>query len=173
MKRIAVDMDDVLADATGRFLEYYAERKGRKIQRQELIGKDWAAVTGAPISDIRHWLYEEGFFSGMKVIADSQDVLARLAERYEIFIVSAAMEFPLSLKEKLDWLNKHFPFISWKNIVFCGHKHIIKADYLIDDHEKNLKYFEGTSVVYTAPHNLHLDTYPRVNNWKEIAAMFL
>ena len=49
---------------------------------------------------------------------DSVDVLREMNKRYEIFIVSAATEFPNSLKDKLDWLLEHFPFFpgsSW----FC------------------------------------------------------
>ncbi|MGF6926883.1 5'(3')-deoxyribonucleotidase [Chitinophaga sp. W2I13] len=82
------------------------------------------------------------------------------------------MEFPLSLAEKHAWLSEHFPFISWKNIVFCGSKTIVEADYMIDDHDKNLSAFKGTPLLFTAPHNLPLTDYKRVNNWEEVAEYF-
>jgi len=50
------------------------------------------------------------------------------------------MEFPSSFVDKYEWIQEHLPSFSWKNLVFCGHKHIIDADFLVDDHEK-LKYF--------------------------------
>ena len=77
------------------------------------------------------------------------------------------------LKEKLDWMHVHFPFITWKNIVFCGHKHMIQADYLIDDHEKNLSTFTGTPLLFSAPHNLHIHEYERVNSWNDIKTKLL
>lgn len=104
---------------------------------------------------------------------DAVEVVKKLQEQYEIFIVSAATEFPNSLKEKLTWMEKHFPFITWKHIVFCGHKYMIQADYLIDDHEKNLHTFTGTPLLYTAPHNLHITDFKRVNDWKEIEKLLL
>jgi 5'(3')-deoxyribonucleotidase len=70
-------------------------------------------------------------------------------------------------------MEKHFPFITWKHIVFCGHKYMIQADYLIDDHEKNLHTFTGTPLLFTAPHNLHINDFQRVNNWKEVELLLL
>ncbi|MCY7350424.1 MAG: 5'-3'-deoxyribonucleotidase [Cytophagaceae bacterium] len=173
MQRIAIDMDDVLADATGRFLDYLTTRTGVEVTKQQLWGRDWADVTDIHRSTIRSWVYEAGFFRDMAVLPDAQDVVQKLQERYEVFIVSAAMEFPLSLKEKLEWMAEHFPFVDWRYIVFCGHKYMIKADYLIDDHEKNLKPFEGTPILFSAPHNANLTGYTRVSTWREVEQLLL
>jgi len=85
--------------------------------------------------------------------------------------VSAAMEFPQSLTEKYEWLQEHFPFISWRNIIFCGDKSIINTDYMIDDHVKNLDYCKGKTFIYTAGHNIHIDRHTRVNNWDEVVQL--
>jgi 5'(3')-deoxyribonucleotidase len=94
-----------------------------------------------------------------------------LQENYDIFIVSAAMEFPNSLIEKHDWLQEHFPFISWKNIVFCGDKRVIDTDYLIDDHLKNLDFCKGMPILFTASHNINVTKHKRVDNWQEVLAL--
>lgn len=173
-QRIAIDMDDVLADANGRFREYATEHFAFDLSEHlQNPALSWEKAFPEYQHQIRSWIMSEGFFSGMKVIPDAQEVLALLHERYELFIVSAAMEFPLSMREKLEWMNRHFPFIDWHYIVFCGHKYMIKADYLIDDHERNLKHFEGKPILFTATHNLHLQDYTRVNTWREVEAMFL
>lgn len=119
------------------------------------------------------FLWNEGFFTDIPVKPNAVEVIQSLMESYEVFIVSAATEFPNSMKEKLGWMKEHFPFISWKHIVFCGHKHMISADYLIDDHEKNLKTFTGTPLLFSAPHNLHIQDYERVNSWSEIKARLI
>ncbi|WP_448519059.1 5' nucleotidase, NT5C type [Rhodoflexus sp.] len=171
-QRIAIDMDDVMADATGRFIQLVAERHGVVIAKHELRN-DLLQKAGIPYQQVRHWLWEEGFFRHMQPLPDSREVMRELVEKYEVFIVSAAIEFPQSLREKVEWLAEHFPFIDWRYIVLCGHKYMIQADYLIDDHEKNLIHFTGTPIVFTAPHNIHLQGYERVNNWAEIGARFL
>jgi 5'(3')-deoxyribonucleotidase len=50
---------------------------------------------------------------------------------------------------------------------------MIQADYLIDDHEKNLKTFNGTPLLFTAPHNLHIHEYQRVDTWDAVANLLL
>ncbi len=119
------------------------------------------------------FLKEPGFFLDIPVKEKAVDIVKELGNHYEIFIVSAATEYPESLKEKLIWLEQHFPFISWTHVVFCGHKYMIQADYLIDDHEKNLKTFTGTPLLFSALHNLHIDDYQRVNSWDHVGDLLL
>ena len=123
---------------------------------------------------INEYVYAKGFFRTAPVVKDSVEVLTELNKTYELFIVSAAMEFPQSLPEKLEWLNEHFSFLSWQQIVFCGSKKIVDADIMIDDHFKNLDLFKGTSLLFTQPHNqLKNDgRHKRVDSWKEIALFF-
>lgn len=173
MARIAIDMDGVMADTTQQQINWYATRYGQTIEKAILEGLP--ETTGFPHAAdvIRGFLYEPGFFRTKPMIENSQEVIKALNDKHEVFIVSAAMEFPLSLAEKLAWLNEHYPFLGWQQIVFCGSKTIIQADYMIDDHVKNLRYFQGTPLMFTAPHNIHITDFQRVNNWQEVAAMLL
>ena len=90
-----------------------------------------------------------------------------MQEKHEVYIVSAAMEFPKSLEDKYEWLAEHFPFISWKNIMFCGEK-IVSTDVMIDDRAKNFIGFAGRPLLFTSPHNLLLTEYERVDNWQQV-----
>ena len=107
-------------------------------------------------------------------IADSKliRIVKELSEKHEVFIVSAATEFPNSLKEKYDWMKEYFPFISWRNFVLCGDKSIVSGDIMIDDHEKNLIHFNGEKILYDAQHNKLVKGYLRLNNWIEIHNYF-
>src|SRR5687768_7394649 len=69
-----------------------------------------------------------GFFSDVPVVPNSREILEELNREYKVFVVSAAMEFPLSLPEKQRWLDAYFPFITWQQRVFCGSKEVIRAD---------------------------------------------
>jgi hypothetical protein len=44
---------------------------------------------------------------------------------------------------------------------------------MIDDHLKNLDYFDGEKLLFTATHNIHTKGYTRVNNWAEVRALLL
>lgn len=173
MARIAIDMDGVMADTAQQFINYYEQHYGIRIDKESLNGHPEADGFPHEKAIIRSFLFEPGFFRTKPVIKDSQEVIKALQDKYEVFIVSAAIEFPGSLTEKIDWLQEHYPFISWQNIVFCGSKTIVQADYMIDDHIKNLQHFKGEALMYTAPHNINVTDYKRVNNWEEVGKLLL
>ena len=166
MKRIAVDMDGVLADVYSQFIAYHEKDSGIRLEIDKLDGL--AEFEAFPHGS-RH-ANTRGFFRTVPLVPGSRDILKRLNEKYEVFVVSAAMEFPTSLDDKREWLNEHFPFISWRQIVFCGSKEIVKAEIMIDDHLKNLDKFEGDTFLFSQPHNRRLQTsHRRVDSWEEIA----
>ncbi len=168
MKRLLIDMDDVMADIFTKLVNTTNERTGTAWKKQEITTPEIHQKFRNDYETVREMLWEKGFFADLEVMPDAQEVIEKLHKKYEIFIVSAALEFPNSLTEKLHWLQKHFPYIGWKNTVFCGHKYMIMADYLIDDHEKNLVNFTGTPLLFTAPHNIHIEGYLRMNSWKDV-----
>lgn len=169
-KRIALDMDEVIADIEPKFIALYEREFGRKLTQEDLYGKKVYYFEGARY--IREFLFEKGFFRDLGVMPDSQEVVAELMEHYDVFITTAAMEFRNCLEDKYDWLQEHFPAIHWKNIVFCGDKSIIRADYMIDDHASNLRAFKGKGLLFTASHNVEETKFTRVNNWLEIRDFF-
>jgi 5'(3')-deoxyribonucleotidase len=109
------------------------------------------------------------------LVKDCKEILAELNKNYDLFIVSAAMEFPQSLPEKLEWMKEHFNFITWQQLVFCGSKEIIDADIMIDDHFKNLDLFKGTTILFSQPHNelKNAGRHKRADSWKQIAELLL
>ena len=168
---IAVDMDGVLADTETHFIQYYEAESGEKVDRQTLLGIPESQAFPDKTA-VQRYVHTAGFFRSLSLIPGGVYAIKTLMEHFDVYIVSAAMEFPLSLYEKKQWLEEHFPFVSWKNIVFCGDKSIIKADYLIDDHLKNLDNFSGVSLMFTASHNVYVNQHHRLNNWEEILKYF-
>jgi 5'-nucleotidase len=173
MKRLIVDMDDVLADATGQFINYYERDFGVRVDRAILNGKEEGEGFPDNHKFLRQYPFQENFFRTMAVNENSQEVMEELNKKYELFIVSAAIEFPQSLPEKLSWLGEHFPFLSWKQIVFCGSKAVVHGDYMIDDLPHNLEKFNGEKFIFTAPHNTHINRFQRLNNWREAGERLL
>jgi 5'-nucleotidase len=165
-KTIAIDMDNVIADVETNFIEWYEKEYGVRVDKSALLGKPESEAFPDKTA-ISKFLFTPGFFRSVPVMPGAQEAVKLLMEKYEVYIVSAAMEFPQSLSEKLDWLGEYFPFISWRNIMFCGDKSIIGTDIMIDDHLKNLDYFKGETYLFTASHNVNVTKHTRVNNWEE------
>jgi len=169
-KTIAIDMDGVLADIEMQILNWYERDYGIKHTRGHLRGRssdEFFPEKGL----VRKYIYTPGFFQTIPLMEGAVEAVQKLMEKYEIYVVSAAMEFPLSLPEKLHWLNLHLPFISWRNIIFCGDKSIINTDYMIDDYPKNLDCFKGKPIMFTAYHNTTLTHHSRANNWSEVITL--
>ena len=171
IKSIAVDMDNVLADIESHAIAWYEKEYNVKILKKNIAGIPEEEIFPKKEA-FRKFLFTPGIFSTAPIVHGAVNGLLNLATKYKIYIVSAAMEFPLSLLEKKNWLSVNFPFISWKNIIFCGDKSVIQADYLIDDHCKNLDVFKGKAILFTVSHNLNIKHHLRLNNWDEVINHF-
>jgi 5'(3')-deoxyribonucleotidase/uncharacterized protein with PQ loop repeat len=167
--RIAVDMDEVIADSFGKQLSFYNQRTGGSLTPElvsskglgSLIPRDrWEEFAGIP--------HEVGFFADLELIAGSREALLELSLHHDVYIASAAMEVPSSFGAKYEWLQKNFPFIPPSRIVFCGDKNIINADVLVDDRSRHFKEFRGTGILFTAPHNTTETAHLRANNWNDV-----
>ncbi|MBL7700476.1 MAG: 5'(3')-deoxyribonucleotidase [Chitinophagaceae bacterium] len=171
--RIAVDMDDVIAHTIDRFAEIYRKNHQIELNEKILYGKEIREVLPPELKHtVSTYVNEPGFFRHITVMPGSQKVLRELTGRYDVYIVSAAMEFKNSLIDKFEWLQEHFPFIPWTNIIFCGHK-IVDVDIIIDDRIRNFVGFGGRKLLYSSSHNMLVEGYERVNNWQEIADRLL
>lgn len=168
---ILVDMDGVLVDIYTRFFELHEQETGQKLSLKDIAGK----LEADAFLYQRKWVSTPGFFRNLPVMPGSRETLLRLHSRHRIIVVSLATEFPNCLTDKQLWLHDNFPFISWKQIVFCGDKNLIDADIMIDDHFKNLDNFKGQTILFTQPHNILIkDTrHIRVNSWTEIEKLLL
>jgi len=173
MKRIAIDMDEVIADFVPKQLELYNRDFNETLTVADLHGTKLRKLRAEHETEILAYLHDPAYFRDLEVMPHSQEVIRALCEEYEIFITTAAMEFPSSFTAKYEWLREHFPFLSDMNFVFCGDKSIIRADYLIDDNSRHFKRFKGQGILFTAPHNVFVTGYPRVNNWQEVRSFFL
>lgn len=175
MESIIIDMDEVMADTMGGMIRWYRQRGFEgAIDYSKMPGGSW--IKGFPEQDqamVRAHLFDAGFFRDLPVMDNCVEVMEALNRRYHVFIVSAAMEFPNSLMDKQQWLNQYFPFLHWKQFVFCGSKSVVQGDYMIDDLVRNLNGFKGKPYLYNGPHNTEITGYERVKDWSHIGEVFL
>src|SRR4051812_33143333 len=170
--RIAIDMDEVMADALGEHLRRYNHAFGGTLAPADLEGRHLEQCIPAEHRVATEAMLDPTFFEELAVMADCQEVLRELMVNHDVFIVTAAMDVPCSFDAKYRWLQRHFPFIPTSNLVFCGDKHIVDADYLIDDRARHFARFKGKPLLFSAPHNAAEMRYPRVSSWGEIRDHF-
>lgn len=175
MQRIALDMDDVLADTLGAQLAWFRDRHGYRWTRADLAGKALFEDVAAPAHVAEHLavLREGSFFGDLPVMPGAVEVVRRLVQRYEVFVASAATEFPGSFLPKFRWLERHFPFLPASRVVFCGDKSIVQADFLVDDNAHRFPGFRGERILFDAPHNVGQTGLRRVTAWPDVARLFL
>jgi 5'-nucleotidase len=174
MRRIAIDMDDVLADTLGALLEWSRGRFGYRFTRADLVGKELEDLMVPEHTRALSALLVEGsFFGDLPVLPGAVEVMRELARRDEVFVVSAATQFPGSFLPKFRWLERHLPFIPATHVVFCGDKAIVDADYLIDDNVHRFPRFKGRAILFDTPHNAGVTGYARVASWADVAKLLL
>ena len=123
-KRLFFDMDNVLVDFKSGLDKVDEQTK------QEYEGR---------LDEI------PGIFSLMDPMAGAIDAVHRLAEKYDVFILSTApWKNPSAWSDKVSWVTKYFDDVFHKRMVITHRKDLCKGDYLIDDRGKNgTSEFEG------------------------------
>lgn len=169
---IGIDMDEVLVDTVKKLLRRFNEETSSNIQIEDLKGTKIRKMMPEHQGVLTHILREDGFFRDLEVFPDAIEVVKKLNDHYDVYIVTAAMDVPTSFADKYDWLREHLPFLDSQHFVFCGDKGIVNTDYLIDDNPKQLKSFNNHGIMFSAEHNKDIKQWPRVNNWKEVETYF-
>ncbi len=174
MQTIAIDMDETIADTVAKFVACYYRDYGILLTEEQMKGNEIRNIVMPEHRNVfREYLNKPGFFRDLPVMPYAQEVVAALNKKYELYIVSAAMEFPSSLKDKFEWLQEFFPFITWQQVCLCGSKSIIQTDIMIDDRSRNFANFKGRAILYTQNHNLSENGYERVGDWQEVGRLLL
>ena len=169
--RIAIDMDEVIAD-TAALKQGILADLGHEISRDEARGREFKELVPEAIANDMARVMHTGLpFARADVIDGAVDALRTLTQTHEVFIATAAMEYPASCSHKIAWMERHFPFIDRLNFVFCGDKSILKADVLIDDHTRHFDGFAGQGVCFTAHHNLDETPDYRLDHWSDAPAL--
>ena len=77
--------------------------------------------------------YIKGFFGKLEPIPGAIDAFNKLAEDFEVYILSCACwRNPSSFSDKVLWINKYLP-AGIKRLILTHHKDLCVGDYLIDD----------------------------------------
>lgn len=172
MKKIAIDLDTTLNNLEEVWLNRYNEDYDDNLKEfgHWNVEKNIKKECGIKIYD---YLLEPNFFYNLNIKPNAKNVVEKLNNKHELYIVTAY--HPATCVDKVKWVNKHLPFFNSKNVIFCNNKSLINADYLIDDGPHNILGFKQKSIIIDMPYNRHVklnDRRVRVNNWLDIKKYF-
>lgn len=175
--RILVDMDGVVTDFDGEFLQRWRKHHPEKFyipieERTLFYVKDQYPDELKPL--VQDILLESTFFSEMLPMPGAKEALEEMVARgYEVFICSSPLStYGNCVLEKYKWVEEFLGPAWVKRIILTKDKTIVKADYLIDDKpevtgaEKNPGW---EHILYDRPYNRGINK-KRITweNWKEI-----
>lgn len=169
--RVAIDMDEVIADTHAAKRALY-RALGFDCAEADLTGRTLSDLAPAEITAaVEAEMHKGVFFADLPVIEGAAEALAALGRRHEIFIATAAMEYPASCAHKIAWMARHFPAIDPMRLVLCGDKSVVRADVLIDDSPRHFERFAGIGVCFSAAHNAGADVPWRLDRWSGAEAL--
>lgn len=130
---LAVDMDDTIVNLVPNWLGKYNSMTGECLQLEDIKSWDIASYSKFP-KVLMSILDTQDFFYCLEPITYAIQALHNLYTYYDIIIVSSAGGQPERIKGKLEWIEKHLPFLELnKDVFFTGRKDRIKMDYLVED----------------------------------------
>lgn len=193
MKKIWVDLDDVLADSTIQIISYMNKIRWSNNNISDVSDYYWReweklALTKQEAIDLHKEFWLTDYKYNIIPVEWSIQGISYLKTKFsDIYLITARREE--YSQYTIDWLNKYFPNI-FKDIIYVNHftdKHMCKSDvcknlwvsYMIDDyHDTCIKVSEKdiNSVLYTRPWNANFSiaasNMKRVNSWDEIMWIF-
>lgn len=180
-KRVMIDMDDCLTDGT--FRKQIEDFIGCEID----INKTGYYLQNA-LGERKEDFFRKGpldMYEDAPLKKDACEVIKKLNEVYDVYIVTsycipdAHFQEGNHLKFKMEYLQKHLPFLKTEQIIFLNDKKLIDFDIRIDDSIRHLVGGE-TLLLMDAYNNQNLTkeelaskNIKRVNTWQEIAEILL
>lgn len=180
-KRIMIDMDDVITDGT--FRKQIEEYIGEEIDTD----KTGYYLQNA-LGDRKEEFFRKGplnMFEDAPLKEDAYEVINALNEVYDVYLVTsytipdAHYQEGNHLKYKMEYLQKHLPFLRTEQIIYLNDKSLIDFDIRIDDSIRHLSkgevllLFDAYNNQKITKEELDAKNIKRVMNWQEIAEILL
>jgi len=186
MKRIGVDIDDVMTTTSAVYLDRVEKMLNRKFNREDLteyLFEDSLDLSLAEVERVWQVLLQDDIWENMPTLEGMQPTVERLQKKYPLFIVTSR---PILLKEKTEkWLANMK--INYDKLIFTDMT--TKLKYITEENISLTHFIEdrwdfawelaagGIEVLlFDQPWNRKQAVCPgmrRVQNWQEIEKLLL
>lgn len=175
--RFLLDVDGILADFVGPFLNVLTELTGDTYDRQAVDSWEITAALKIP-EDIAKTAYDlarsrEGFCASIPVFDGAKEAVAMLKEATDLFIVTSPLGGKFWSGERAAWLWDHFA-IPTSRVMSGSAKFICAGDYILDDKvstliEWRVHHPRGVALCWDTPHNRN-DVWDglRIKDWDTV-----
>jgi 5'(3')-deoxyribonucleotidase len=174
--RILIDLDGVCADIHTNWYEMYNRDYDDNVTVNDILSWDTHKYVKEECGkDIYRYLSLPGFFYMAPPVEGCMESLKALHDAgIELIICTASpILSQTGCYEKMQWAQKHFPFIDQYNFIATHRKDLIKGDVLLDDGPHNLEAFSGIPVAFRRPWNASIEYEYAVNTWPEFTELAL
>lgn len=170
---IAVDVDDTICNLQEVVVDLFNKRFGSNYTINDFTEYDIMNVLPTQDAIVMKDIYgESGLYNKVKPTPGAQDTLEKLINLgHQVYLVTAAI--PETYGEKVAFIKRFFPYIDDNHIVAMKHKHMFRADIMIEDNLQALlagqHYYR---ILMNRPWNQSSKDWVyginRCNNWSEI-----
>jgi 5'(3')-deoxyribonucleotidase len=164
LPRIAIDMDETIVDLTGPWFRILNEAAFTNYTRDDIDMYDCVEKWKGTLTKemVLSPFYREGFWRNLPPLDGAIEAVKFLySYGYEIYIVSNPWRSATCASEKIQWVNEHLPFIGEDNFVLTPNKHLIRANFFIDDHIKMIQHCHGIRILIDRGWNRDLGDIPK------------
>jgi 5'(3')-deoxyribonucleotidase len=147
MRRIAVDIDSILADTLEAWLTTISGQFSVHAAVEDITQWEMhkcpalASLTKEQVLSVLDMQYFYAYIPPMPGAADALKTL--MGDGHEVYLVTARWG-KYAAEETSVWLKNQFPFLKWGQYVNLADKHCFKADVLIEDRGETLEKYSET-----------------------------
>lgn len=170
---ITVDVDDTICNLQEVVVDLFNKRFGSNYTINDFTEYDIMNVLSTQDAIVMKDIYgESGLYNKVKPMPGAQDVLEKLINLgHQVYLVTAAI--PKTYGEKVAFIKRFFPYIDDSHIVAMKHKHMFRADIMVEDNLQALLAGQHYHrILVNRPWNQSSKDWVyginRCNNWSEI-----
>ena len=155
---ICIDMDDTIEYLSKAWIKWLYHQYGYHVNYEDIdswdITKFYPHLT---IEQICQPLHEPTFWDTVEPMQDAIEIIPKLkADGHKVYICTST-RYDIAPFKFDRCLFEHFPIISFKDIIMCYNKQMIKCDILVDDAPHNIE-GDYIGLLMNAPFNANFDT---------------
>lgn len=169
---VLVDVDNVLENLNEAWVNAVNEKYGTTTSPEDIASWDIEQYfEGLSRTQVFSPLHDESFWERLEPIGGASEYLKKLIDDgHQVVLVTSS--HPDTIIYKYSFINRYFPFISFKDIIFTSKKQMVRGDVMIDDAPHNLEGGRYIGLLMDSPHNRNYDAtahgFIRVDSWEQI-----